>query len=457
MSNRGGLSFAFDGEGALVSRRGAGGLVSALAPGVEQTGATWVAGALSDADRAAAAAREGPVDAHGLRLHLLALDPALYAAYYDVVANSTLWFLHHGLFAAATEPVFDRAWRHAWSAYREVNDRFAGAVAEVAPAGATVLVQDYHLALVPARLRAARPDLALGHFTHTPFCGPDELRALPDDVARELVGGMAAADACGFHTARWAARFEACCRATGTRCPPTFVAPAAPDLAELRAVAKSDRSLDAAGRLDAAAGDRSLVARVDRIELSKNIVRGFLAFDELLDTRPGWRERVVFGAFVYPSRQAVPEYRAYAQAVADTAARVNERWSTRDWTPILLDTGDDFPTSVAALTRFDALLVNPVRDGLNLVAKEGPAVNGRDGVLCLSREAGVFDEVGRHALALNPFDVSATAAALDQALSMEPAERAWRAGRLRDAAEQTTPLDWFARVLAATRAGAERH
>ena len=207
---------------------------------------------------------------------------------------------------------------------------------------------------------------------------------LPDDVAVELLTGLAAHRACGFHTARWAQHFSACCEAVLGEVPTTFVAPAAPDLADVIGVAGTDACAEHLAELDRQIGDRKFIARVDRIELSKNILRGFLAFDELLDTRPEWRGRVVFGASVYPSRATLADYAGYTNEVHGLIDRINARWSTDDWTPILVDADDNFPASVAVLRRYDVLLVNPVRDGLNLVAKEGVTVNERDGVLALS-------------------------------------------------------------------------
>jgi trehalose 6-phosphate synthase len=193
--------------------------------------------------------------------------------------------------------------------------------------------------------------------------------------------------------------------------------------------------------------------RVDRIELSKNIVRGFLAYEDLLRTRPEWRERVVFGAFVYPSREKLPEYLAYRTEVEGTIARINDELGTPSWTPILYDATDDFPRSVAALRRYDVLLVNPVRDGLNLVAKEGPIVNERDGVLVLSRESGVAGELGDAAVMVNPFDVAGTSDALHAALTMSAADRAAHASAVRAKATARTPADWFADQLRAAELG----
>jgi trehalose 6-phosphate synthase len=286
-------------------------------------------------------------------------------------------------------------------------------------------------------------------FNHTPFCGPDDLRMLPEDVAAELLAGLAGYGACGFHTQRWVQAFTACCEAVLGEVPKTFVAPAAPDLADVQAVASGDACGRMLTELEESVGDCKLIVRVDRIELSKNLLRGFLAFDELLETRPEWRERVTFAACVYPSRQSLPDYLGYTAEVNSLIARLNAKWSTATWTPILIDGTDNFPASVAALRRYDVLLVNPVRDGLNLVAKEGPAVNDRDGVLVLSRESGVWDELGEWALGLNPFDISGTAEALHRALTMDPNERADRARALKAAAERRRPSDWLQAQVAA--------
>jgi trehalose 6-phosphate synthase len=275
------------------------------------------------------------------------------------------------------------------------------------------------------------------------------MRMLPDDVAAELLSGLAAHKACGFHSARWVQAFTSCCESVLGEVPATFVAAAAPDLDDILEVAASEQCHTHLRELDQALGDRKLIVRVDRIELSKNLLRGFLAFDELLETRPEWQGRVVFAAFIYPSRQTLADYLGYATEVTSLVDRLNAKWGTPSWTPIHIDATDNFPASVAGLRRYDALLVNPVRDGLNLVAKEGSAVNERDGVLVLSRESGVWDELGPWSLELNPFDTSATADALHQALSMPADERAERATGLREAAQRRRASDWLADQLTA--------
>ncbi|HEX2038811.1 MAG TPA: trehalose-6-phosphate synthase [Acidimicrobiales bacterium] len=446
VSNRGPLSFTHD-DGELVTSRGAGGLVTSLGPAVAGTGATWIAAAITEADREAA--ETGVVEAEGFRLRSLVVDEAAYRPFYDVISNSTIWYLHHGLWDRVRRPRFDRRWRDAWEAYREVNQAFAEAAAAEAPRDATVLVHDYQLSLVPARLVKERPDLSVVYFHHTPFCSPAELRALPAEVGRELLEGVAAARACGFHADRWAQSFEACVEDVLGEPVRTFVSPAAADADDLRSVAASAECAAALAELDEKVGDRKLLVRVDRIELSKNILRGFHAFEELLVARPDLRGRVTFAACVYPSRQTLPDYLAYRQEVTAAVERINGRFAKGDWLPVLLDTSDDFPRSVAALRRYDALLVNPIRDGLNLVAFEGPIVNERDGVLVLSPEAGAWQQLGRHALEAQPFDVTGTAEAIATALTLDAEERAGMASDLRRVATARTARDWLHAQLAA--------
>ena len=448
-SNRGPLSFYLEADGAhgehLVGRRGGGGLVSGLAPLVESGQATWIAAALSEADRLAAVS--GTASAEGLEVRLLDLDLVDQRLYYDTISNSTLWFIHHNLYDLTREPSFDRGWWDAWDAYRRVNHAFADAVVEHAPEGATVLVQDYHLTLLANRVRAGRDDLRLVHFHHTPFAGPDGARILPPRALEEMLTGLAGHDACGFHTPEWASNYAQTQLWFGGRNVTTFQATLNSDADDLRAVAAGDRCGAALAGLEEIAGDRLVVARVDRMELSKNIVRGFAAYDRLLERRADLRGRVVFIACCYPSRLGVPDYARYAEEVAAAVDAVNERWGDDGWAPIVLMDDDDHPRSVALLRRYDALLVNPIRDGLNLVAKEGPMVNEHDGQLVLSTEAGAWYELEGAADGTFPFDIEQTSVALEVALDRPADERRERARQLRELATARTPADWLADQL----------
>ncbi|MFJ2514381.1 trehalose-6-phosphate synthase [Streptomyces griseoviridis] len=448
-SNRGPVSYDVQDDGTLAFRRGGGGLVSGLSAIGPDADALWVCAALSDGDREAV--RRG-VGEDGVRM--LDIPADVYADAYNGVANSVLWFVHHMLYQTPVEPVFDAEFRRQWASYESYNRAFAEALAESAAEGAAVLVQDYHLSLVPGMLRALRPDLRIGHFSHTPWAPPEYFRMLPDDIAEQLLRGMLGADRLGFLTERWAAAFRACCadRVGGLGTTETGVhgLGADADFLRRRAHEADVEERIVALREEVGAGRRTIV-RVDRTELSKNIVRGLLSYRQLLDERPEWRERVVHVAFAYPSRQDLAVYREYTAEVQRLAEEINSGYGTASWTPVVLHVKDDFARSLAAYRIADVALVNPIRDGMNLVAKEVPVVSDEGCALVLSREAGAFEELGEDALVVNPYDVTATARALHEALTMPKAERAERAKRLSAAATALPPSQWFLDQLNALR------
>ncbi|MFD0269865.1 trehalose-6-phosphate synthase [Streptomyces sp. NPDC127106] len=477
-ANRGPLSYALDADGTLGARRGGGGLVSGLSAALaEQPDALWICAALSDADREAV--RRGVAEP-GVRM--LDIDPAVYDAAYNGIANSVLWFTHHHLYDIPRTPVFDAAFRRQWAAYTGYNRAFARALAEEAAQDACVLVQDYHLALVPGLLRELRPDLRIAHFTHTPWASWEFLDMLPDDIRRELVWGMLGADLLGFHTWAWAHAFLSCAHLedergiadplmpAGTggeryvqkamrgpvrhRRTDVAVYPLGVDGDELRRLAHRPEVDDRLAGLRAEIGDRKTIVRVDRTELSKNIVRGLLAYRELLITYPEWRGQVVHLASAYPSRQDLEVYRSYTAAVRDLAAEINAEFGTAQWQPVLLSVQDDFARSLAVYRLADVALVNPVRDGMNLVAKEIPVVSEQGCALVLSTGAGAYGELRGDAVTVNPYDVTETAEALHAALSMPGGERLERTKRLAVAATALPPAQWFTAQLAALRAGA---
>jgi trehalose 6-phosphate synthase len=430
---------------------------------------------------------------------------------YNTVANSVLWFVHHMLYDTPNRPHFGLAFRRDWQAYRDYNAAFAKALAKAADGAGgdqvRAVIQDYHLTLVPrllAELSAApreagtgrhaadrgphrpgtpqtpdprwtgppreggpgggrRPGLRIAHFSHTPWAPVDYFRLLPDAIAMEVLDGILGADHAGFLCQRWADAFVDCCeqvlgaRVDGDRDLVTHrghvtsvgVHPLGVDATEItHRAAEPDVEVRMAG-LAEVVGDRKLIVRVDRTELSKNIVRGLAAYRELLITHPEWRGKVMLIAIAYPSRHDLPEYREYAASVQRQARSIEDEFGSPDWTPILLSSHDDYPRSLAGYRLADVLLVNPIRDGMNLVAKEGPILSDRGCALILSREAGAAAELAEHALMVNPFDVSGTAAALHEALVMSDAERVRRCRSLAAAASAMPPTAWFTSQLAA--------
>ena len=466
-SNRGPVSFSALDDGSLTVRRGGGGLVSGLSA-VADEDVVWVCAALSEADRIAArSAPNGRLDRAGFDtggaiVHMLDIDPGTFHRAYNAIANSTLWFVHHMLYDTARAPNFDRSFRREWASYQNYNLAFAQALARDAAEGARVVIQDYHLALAPRMLRELRPDLRIGHFSHTPWAPADYFRLLPDDIAAELLRGILGADHAGFLTERWAEAFAECCEAVlgapVDRTGPVTVRAGNhatqlgvhalgvdPEFLTNRSAAPDVESRRA--RLRELIGDRALILRVDRTELSKNIVRGLQSYRELLRAHPEWHGRVVHVAFAYPSRHDLPEYREYTAAVQRVAKEIEDEFGTADWQPLLLEVEDDFARSLAAYRLADVLLVNPIRDGMNLVAKEVPVVSERGCVLVLSREAGAYAELGESAIVINPFDIIDTADGLHRGLTMDPDERGRRSAALAAAATALPPQRWFAAQL----------
>ena len=444
-SNRGPVSYEVVDDGSLRAKRGGGGLVSGLSAIGPDAGALWVCSALSDGDREAV--RRG-VGEDGVRM--LDIPADVHTDAYNGIANSVLWFVHHMLYQTPLEPVFDAEFRRQWASYEAYNRAFAQALAEEAAEGAVAIVQDYHLCLVPGMLRELRPDLRIGHFSHTPWAPADYFRMLPDDIREQLLTGMLGADRLGFLTHRWADAFTACCTEfTGgpgdTRIGVHGLGADA-DFLRARSHEPDVEERIVALREEIGEGRRTIV-RVDRTELSKNIVRGLLAYRQLLDDQPELLEKVVHVAFAYPSRQDLAVYRDYTAEVQRVADEINSRYGTAGWTPVVLHIKDDFARSLAAYRLADVALVNPIRDGMNLVAKEVPVVSDEGCVLVLSREAGAYEELGEDAIPVNPYDVIGTAAALHEALTMPAGERAERTKRLTAAATALPPAQWFLEQL----------
>jgi trehalose 6-phosphate synthase len=470
VANRGPVSYARSPEGERIVKRGAGGLVTALRGLVTQHDVTWIGSAISDEDRAVAAENGDESaaatwhDGSPYRLRLVAHEPLAYDRYYNVVANPTLWFVQHRLWDLAYGPDFDLALHDAWlSGYVRVNASFADAVVaelEREPS-ATVFFHDYHLYVAPALVRERVPDASLAHFLHIPWPDADAWTALPRDIRVAVFEGLLANDVVGFHTERWRRNFErSCSDVLGATLDETASAVehgGRRTLVTSHAIsidpAEFDALRDDPGVLEREAQlvehrPELLVLRVDRTDLSKNVVRGFRAFGLFLDLHPEYHGRVTLLARLDPSRQDIPEYTEYLGAIEREARVVNERYQTDSWLPVEVEVADDFAQSIAAYKQYDVLLVNPVFDGLNLVSKEAPLVNARDGVLILSENAGSHEELADWVLTVNPFDLLGQAEAIHTALTMEPEERRRRSEALQ-AHVRTYDLDaWVAAQLA---------
>jgi trehalose 6-phosphate synthase len=452
-----------------VARRGGGGVVTALGGLLGHHDVTWVASAISEEDRVVAAERDGSfieetADGASYRLRLVSHDPLVYDRFYNELANPTLWFLQHYLWGLGSAPDFGPELHEAWSdGYVPVNESLAAATLEELDRepGAAVLFHDYHLYLAPRFVREARPGVVTAHFVHIPWPEPDYWHALPSQLRVAVHEGLLANDVVGFHTERWRRAFLLAAerllgarvdRDAGTvehrgRTTRVVAHPISVDPAEF------DRLRDDPGVLEREAAlvarrPEQLVLRVDRTDPSKNIVRGFRAFALLLERHPELHGRIGMMALLAPSRQEIPAYVEYLREVETAAREVNERFGRDGWRPVELDVADDLLRSVAGYKQFDVLLVNPVFDGLNLVTKEAFLVNGRDGALVLSENAGVHEELGEWAITVNPVDLSGQAEALYAALTLEPAERRRRADAIREHVRAHDIREWVDAQLA---------
>jgi trehalose 6-phosphate synthase len=470
VSNRGPVGYARGANGERIVRRGGGGLVTALRSLISEHDVTWIASAMSDEDRVVAAEGGGEAieeagrDGSGFRLRLIDHEPAAFDRFYNVFSNPLLWFLQHYLWELAYTPAVDNGIYGAWQeGYVGVNRAFADVVlAELEhEPDATVFFHDYHLYLAPRFVREAAPDAALIHFVHIPWPQRDYWNILPEPMRAAIHDGLLANDIVGLHTHRWRLNFLRCASdivgaasdfAEGTatyRGRRTLVTHHAisVEAAEFEQLAESDDVLEAEAEL-LERRPEMLIVRVDRTDPSKNVVRGFRAFELFLDAHPELHRRVGMLALLDPSRQDIPEYSEYLGAIQREVRRVNDRFQGEGWVPIELRIEDNVVQSVAAYKQFDVLLVNAIFDGMNLVAKEAPVVNTRDGVVILSENAGAHEELGEWTLTVNPFDVYAQAEAMADALALSPDERRRRIRAIREHVREHDQAEWIGAQLA---------
>src|SRR5436309_11341435 len=469
VSNGGAETFGPGGE----VKRGTGGVVTALIGLASHRDVTWIASAMTDEDVAAAEEHEGrpfPVQAPGggeYRVKLVASDPDAYDRFYNIIANPMLWFIQHYLWDLSNAPDIRRNETEAFEfGYNAVNEDLARAVLEEIEGveRPVVMVHDYHLYTLPGLIRRARPDAFLHHFVHIPWSQSDAWRVLPNRIREEIYCGLLANDIVGFHTRSYRRNFLQCCRDLmdlevdlqrglvrfGEREVWVRAYPLPIDHQATRLIARSER----VGAFERELLQRRrdfLILRVDRADLSKNVLRGFSAFDLFLEQHPEFTERVTFVAQLMPSRTDVPEYAEYLERIEALVAVVNHRHGTPDWMPIQLKLRDDLAEAIAAYKHYDVLLVNAMFDGMNLVAKEGPMVNERAGVSILSENTGAHEELGEYALSVNPFDIQELSDSIHAALTMPPHERRRRHEGLKAIVTARDPGDWVDEQLSDIR------
>jgi trehalose 6-phosphate synthase len=472
VSNRGPVTYHAGGE----VQRGSGGLVTALTGLASHREVVWIASAMNEHDAAVSRAHGGaafPVHAPGggeYEVRLVVSDPEAYDRFYNVFANPMLWFIQHYLWDLSNAPDIRREEIEAFEfGYNVVNEDLAKAVVEEIDGESepVVMVHDYHLYTLPDLVRRARPDAFLHHFIHIPWTQPDAWRVLPTRIREEIYAGLLANDIIGFHTRSYRHNFLQCChdlmdldvdfdqgvvrfgeREVWVRSYPLPI-----DHEATRQLSRGARVDQFESELLARRRDY-MILRVDRADLSKNVLRGFSAFDLFLEQHPEFIERITFMAQLMPSRTDVPQYAEYLERIEALVAVVNHRHGTPDWMPIQLKLRDDLDEAMAAYRHYDVLLVNAMFDGMNLVAKEGPIVNEREGVSILSENTGAHEELGEYALSVNPFDIQELANSIYAALTMSHDERRRRAHGLAEIVTSRDPGDWIDEQLADIRAKA---
>ena len=440
-----------------VWRPSSGGLVTALTPVVARVGGSWVGW---DEDAQGVPSR---VEGLNVDLHAVDLDPALVEGYYHGFTNRTLWPLFHDL---VVQPVIDRSW---WRSYETVTRRFADKVSEViaaSPQRPVVWIQDYHLLLLPQLLRDRFPDLRIGMFLHTPFPAPELFARLP--WRESLLGGMLAADSLGFHTTQYRDNFlrtvqriipdatvlgDSIMREDGRRVR-ALSHPISIDAEDFSALARDPATDTEVTALREQFEGRKVLLGVDRLDYTKGIRHRLQALELLLEQRPHLRGRFVFVQIAVPSRDDVEEYRRLRTQVETEVGRINGRFT---------EPGHDVPvhylhrsidrTRLAAYYRIaDVMCVTPLKDGMNLVAKEFVTVRDAtdgDGVLLLSEFCGTAHEFGHDAIRCNPFDVEGLAMLMERALELAPADRRERIARMAQVVRDNDVFRWVGDELAA--------
>ncbi|MEO7018807.1 MAG: trehalose-6-phosphate synthase [Ktedonobacteraceae bacterium] len=467
-TNRGPIEYYMAQEHVLKSRRGSGGVITALIDAGKQMEMSWVAMAMTEGDRLAikeSQQHEGrlPSHAYGQKIHLryVAISKAAYRKHYEQISNQLLWFLQHYMYNPNEDYAKAKKIQDAWeNGYRVANQAIADAVIAEIESEQTrpvVMLHDYHLYLAPRMIREKHPTIVIQQFIHIPWPDVRCWHFLPSNIAQDLYQGLAGNDIIGFQTPRDARNFlegagtildgavvdfeEGAVWWQGHRTQ-TRAYPISISVTAERKVINSAAGKRAAEKIRPFLGKQTIM-RVDRIEPTKNLVRGFQAYAQLLETHPELCGHVTFLAFLVPSRQSLPEYKRYTADVMKIINDVNQQYGTPDWQPITAFCDNDRTRALAAMQFYDVLLVNPIIDGMNLVAKEGPAVNQQHGLLVLSRTVGAFQQLGKACIPTSPIDVTETAQALYTALTLSDDERRNKSAQARRIVERQDLTLWM--------------
>ena len=469
-SNRGPLEHRPTSEGRVEARRGSGGVVTALNSLTRMVEFGWVASAMGEGDRAVSRGQGGkhvrsPLPGHRIYVRYVVTPRRVYHKYYNVLCNPLLWFLQHYMWNSPYNPNVDANVMDAWhDGYVPVNRAFADAIVEEASGGEeapVIMIHDYHLYLTPGNVREAIPEAAITFFVHIPWPGPRYWQLLPASMRHAICRSLCAADIVGFQSPVDVRNFVDTCEAFLPEAEVDHVSlavslegrrtvarayPVSIDVEEVRRIATSRRALEYEKSIEALCAETTIV-RVDRAEPSKNVVRGFRAYSIFLARHPELHGRVTFLAFLVPSRTHIRQYKRYLSEIETVVGEINMRFGKADWQPVTVFYENNYTQAIAGMKQYDVLLVNPVIDGMNLVAKEGPVVNTKNGVLVLSETTGSYRQLREGALGVAPADLEGTAEALHQAITMEADERVRRANLLVEAVQREDITHWICRQL----------
>jgi len=465
-SNRGPVEFYKGNDEKIEMRRGAGGLVSTLLPIMETVNGTWIASAMSYEDAVIAHKYPDkrvpvPMDDPKFWVPFVVVDKEKrYEKYYSVISNPLLWFVQHYMWNPPYTPEIDDKIHEAWhEGYVYVNKKFADRIVEEASSNEKdplIMLQDYHLYLCPTYIREELGDIFLSQFIHIPWPQPEYFCIIPDYMEKAIIEGLLSNDIIGFHIEKYVNNFLRTCENYAAKVDfeknivwhnghKTYVRdyPISVDDKGLIELAKTETVLKNEEIIKEIKKDSFLIYRTDRADLSKNIIRGFKAYDLFLEKHPELQGKVKFLSTGKPTRQQIKEYRDYKAGVDKIIDEINQKYSKDGWTPIEQIFKADYSLVAAAFKNYDCLMVNPICDGMNIVSKEGAVVNENNGVLILSEHAGSYEELKDYALNVDPFDISQTADAIYEALIMSQNERERRLKGLKKIVSERNIYHWI--------------
>ncbi|MBI5459561.1 trehalose-6-phosphate synthase [Methanobacterium sp.] len=464
VSNRGPVEFHKK-NSKVEMKRGAGGLVSTLLPIMETLNGVWIASAMTPGDVEVAKRFPDnkvpiPEEDPQFWVPFVVVDQRRYECYYSVISNPLLWFVQHYMWNSPYTPTIDDKIHQSWEqGYRYVNQKFAEKVLKESKKNEKeplIMLQDYHLYLCPTYIRKKLKDTFLSQFIHIPWPQSEYFSIIPEYMRKEIIEGLLSNNLLGFHLPRYVTNFMQTCeeytdevdyengiiwhngQATHVKSYPISV-----DYEGIKELAHSPGVLEKEKLIKEIKGDYFLFYRTDRIDLSKNIIRGFEAYELFLHKYPQYHGKVKFLTTGKPTRQQIREYHTYYYDVIEMIEDINVKYATDDWKPIEWIFKADYNLVVAAFKNYDCLIVNPIADGMNIVPKESSIVNECQGSVILSEKAGCFEELKEHVLAVNPYDISQTAEAYHQAIQMSEKERHGRLDNLKDIVARRTIYHWI--------------